>query len=307
MIFRLQKRDRKSPFTLLSNTGVLTIALTAGIGALTPHTAAAQEARVIIATPSGVTAEQGGPGMITFGAPMAALNSKPSLVNAPILAMVRYFGLTEEQAQKIEEIQKSARPDFKAIFQDAFKISEGDGATTTTPDGRTVRTLSIALDPEKVKEMQAKAQERNAKIQQDMERAEKEIELVLTPEQRPGVNPFLRDLELFQGAMLPAELIRDLDLNGPQKRKLQIIVRDAKAEREQRIQGAVNQVRQSGQASSIGTSISGSISDWRKQVMEKSRAVLTPGQRTIVENWEKEHPQRYGLPGGGNSVIRLGS
>jgi hypothetical protein len=293
------KRENRSRFTLAAGMGLA--AAIAGTGALTPSVADAQEARVIIAAPQG---EGGGAGngIVTFGAPMAALHGKPSLVNAPITAMTRYFGLTEEQAKKIEEIQKNARPDFRSMIQEGIKLTEGDGQTTTTPDGRTVRTFSIRLDPEKAKEMEAKARERAAKMQEDFERAEKEIELVLTPEQRPGVNPFLRDLELFQGALLPAELIRDLDLNGPQKRKLQIIVRDARAQREQRMQQVVAQVRQSGDASGIRAGLSG----WREEVREKSLAVLTPAQRAIVEKWEKENPPKFGIPGGGGPVIRLG-
>jgi Spy/CpxP family protein refolding chaperone len=301
MIIRSQKRETKTGFALLSGMSLLAVALTFGTGALTPQTAAAQEARVIFATPALGDAPSGG-NFVAFGGPaIGALNRKPSLVNAPITAMTRYFGLTEEQAKKIEEIQKNARPDFKAIFQDAFKISEGDGATTTTPDGRTIRTLSIRVDPEKMKEMEAKAQERNAKLQQDMERAEKEIELVLTPEQRPGVNPFLRDLELFQGAQLPPELIRDLDLNGPQKRKLQIIVRDAVAAQEQQRQQIVAKARAGGDLTGIGAT----FKSFQDGVRDKSLAVLTPEQRALVEKWEKENPRRYGLPGGA-SAIRLG-
>jgi hypothetical protein len=296
MIVCSQKRNTPR-FALLSSAGLIT-ALAVGTGVLTPTSSAAQEGKLIIATPADGS---GGGGIVAFGGPAMALNSKPSLVNAPITAMTPYFGLTDEQAKKIEEIQKSARPDFKSLLKDAIKVSDDDKQVTTTPDGRTIKTFSIRLDPEKAREMEAKAREQSAKMQQDFERAEKEIELVLTPDQRPGVNPFLRDLELFQGAMLPAELIRDLDLNGPQKRKLQIIVRDARAERDQRMKAMVEQARQSGQIGNIGT-----MTDWRKEVMEKSRAILTPQQRDIVEKWEKDHPTKYGIPGGGGNVIRLG-
>jgi Spy/CpxP family protein refolding chaperone len=192
------------------------------------------------------------------------------------------------------------------MFADAVKMTDQDGNTVTSPDGAKIRSFRISVDGEKMKEMQSKMQERQARLQEDQERAEKEIELVLTPAQRPPINSFLRDLELFRGALLPPELIKELDLNGPQKRKLQNIVMKAKNDREQRVQGAMAQARQSGQYTSLGSSIGSSYTDWQKEVREKSRAVLTTEQRAILEKWEKERPaSSYGLPSGG-PVVRLG-
>jgi Spy/CpxP family protein refolding chaperone len=248
---------------------------------------------------------QGGPGGRFGGQRMGP--PAPTLATIPVTAMVPYFGLTAEQAKRIEEIQRSARPDRDAIRAQFEELRNQGGQNATPADRENIRARMMAMR----QEMMAQAQ----KTQEAQERAVREIELVLTPEQRPAVASFLRDVELFRSVDLPLELIRPLDLNGPQKRKLQNIAQQAEQERMQQMEQMRATLRQnfeqggpggqSGQGGDpearrqqmqqfgqqFGQQIGETMRTAREKTREKVMAALTPAQQALVTQWEKDHPE----------------
>lgn len=289
-------RSLRGVFTLA--LGLLTPVAVLGQVSSAPGTLF-QDVQVVAGDPSGR--------VLTFHNGQAVAE-KQTLATAPLSAMAPYFGLTEEQREKIEAIQKKARldlskllpQDIQAAIQDAIKKGENDpeATTVTNPDGVKVitRTLTLSADDGKEITSDIKAlQQRLSTIEQDREKVEKEIELVLTPTQRPAIASFLRDLELFKDTTLPVELMKQLDLNGPQKRKLQIIAQEVRGKREKRFQNLseLAQRSQDSQEGQTGNSpaLSSAGSDFvmsMQQVRQRSRAVLTPAQRALVDKWEQE-------------------
>jgi Spy/CpxP family protein refolding chaperone len=262
----------------------------------------------------GANRQQGGPGPGGRFARMA--RPTPTLATVPVSAMVPYFGLTEEQAKKIEEIQKNARPNMEAMRSQIEGIRSQVGENPTQADRENIRARMMAMR----EEMAAQRQ----KEEENRDKAIKEIELVLTSEQRPAIASFLRDVDLFLQVNLPLELIRPLDLNGPQKRKLQQIAQQEEQEREQMMRQTFSTVFQQNraqggqggnagvptdpaarqqladQARQAGQQIGEAMRESREKTREKALAILTADQRALVVQWEKDHPrtQRGFGPGG---------
>lgn len=299
-----------------------------GIHTAIAATAAALAVTLSVADPAaaqrpGAGRQQGGFGQGRPGMTQRMGRPAPTLATTPVSAMVPYFGLTEEQAKKIEEIQKSARPNVDAIRAQVEELRNSVGDTSNGANRENMRARMMAMREEMT------AQRR--KEEENREKAVREIELVLTSEQRPAIASFLRDVELFENVNLPLELIRPLDLNGPQKRKLQQIAQQEQQAREQMIQQTISTFMQQNrgligpgngqggnapipndpaarqqlgeQARQVGQQMGEAMRDAREKTREKALAVLTADQRAMVVQWEKDHPQAQrgfgpGGPGG---------
>lgn len=237
----------------------------------------------------------GGYGGGGFGGGQRMQRPAPTLATAPVSAMVPYFNLTDEQAKKIEDLQKGARPDFGAM-RSTFQNMQNNGTQPTR---------------EQMAQMRSQMQTQMAKVQSDQEAAAREIGRVLTSEQRPQIPSFLRDVELFGKATLPLELIKPLALDAAQKRKLQTIAEESDAQRQAKMREAFGQMRRQPQADPNAdtpdansqnngqarfAAIGQAMTDVNKQIHEQVLAVLTTDQRTLVEKWDKEHPNSLSNP-----------
>lgn len=224
----------------------------------------------------------------------------PTLSTVPVSAMTPYFGLSEEQAKKIEEIQKSARSGMQEMAT-RFQSMRGQfGDNPSQQDREKMRAEMM--------KMRAEAEAKMAQMQQDRTKADREIRQVMTEEQRPGTPSFLREVEFFQNAGLPLELIKPLDLESMQKVKINTILAKTNAERQQKMQDMIanartgNGGRPGGNAGAqaetggndrranwqaFGEAMRTDIEATHKLIL----AVLTPEQRALVEKFEKENPQ----------------
>lgn len=216
----------------------------------------------------------------------------PTLATVPVSAMTPYFGLNDDQVQRIEAIQKNARPDMQATMSQIQQIRQSGQQPTR----------------QQIEQLRQQMQTARATMEANRDKAAQEIGLVLTPEQRPAITSFLRDVELFQQVDLPLELIKPLDLNGPQKRKLQVLAQQAEQEREQMFATMQQQARtQRTNNTSNGNDpnatngrqqIGETLRTSREKMRENVLATLTDPQKEMVTQWEKEHPQRTRGNGG---------
>ena len=246
---------------------------------------------------------QGSGGGGGFGGQQRQGRPALTLSTVPVAAMTPYFGLSEDQAKKIEEIQKSARSGMQEMAT-RFQSMRGQFGDNPSPQ-----------DQEKMRaemlKMRTEAQTKMAQMQQNQTKADREIRQVMTEEQRPGTPLFLREAEFFQNAGLPLELIKALNLESMQKVKINVILDKTNAERQQKMQAMFANARsQNGgrgnngggaAAQAEGANANGGRANWqafgetmrtdaeatRKLILE----VLTAEQRTLVEKFEKENPQ----------------
>lgn len=226
--------------------------------------------------------------------------ARPSvtLAEAPVSAMTPYFGLTAEQATRIEEIQKAAREQVRTAFSDLRNPPDAAG-------GNANGAAAPQFNRQNREQMRTEIQARVQKVQEDREKTDREVRLVLTVDQRGQIASFLRYLELFRQVGLPPELIKALDLTTVQKTKLIALIDEADASRQQQMQQMIATMRQNGggrqrggnqngapaDGAAMGENIREAMRTSRLDIREKALALLTPEQRTMVEAWEKQNPR----------------
>jgi Spy/CpxP family protein refolding chaperone/peroxiredoxin len=125
-------------------------------------------------------------------------------------------------------------------------------------------------------------------MQQKEEAAAKEIEALLTPEQKQALPRVLEDVQILVRVGLPAGLLNTLELTAEQKSKLADIGTKAR----QAMQQMLEQARQSGARPDVAA-----LQQARAQTQQQVQAVLTPAQMAQVDKYRRDNPQRG--PGGG--------
>jgi hypothetical protein len=225
----------------------------------------------------------------------------PTLASIPVSVMTPYFNLTEDQGKQIEELQKASRATVQEM-QSSFQSLRDQFGNNQNPSQDDRQKMM-----EQMQKMRSEMQAKQATLQEQQAQADREIRKVMTEEQRPNTPAFLRDVEYFQRAELPAELIKPLNLESAQKVKINTILDKADADR----QAQMRQMfagRQGGGQNGGGANggqnnfqqMGESMRTAREETHKKILDVLTPDQRAQVEKWEKDHPgARQGGFGGG--------
>lgn len=185
-----------------------------------------------------------------------------SVVTVPAAALAGPLKLTDDQKTKI------------AASQDKFTK---DRTALMAPDANGQRPNFQEIGP-KVQELTAATQ--------------KDIEAVLTEDQKKMLPAVLKDFQALQGAGIPAGVVGDLKLTADQKTKIAEIAKASQAEiaaKRQELQGGDRAAMQQ------------ALADLRKAQTDKIQAVLTDKQKTTLADYIKAHPQRgFGGGAGGN-------
>lgn len=114
----------------------------------------------------------------------------------------------------------------------------------------------------------------------------KQIEDVLTAEQKTKLTDARKEMTLYRMAGIPTGLYGQIKLTAEQKTKLQEIQKSMTPQ-----QGGDREAMRAAQ----------------REGREKAAAVLTPAQKAQIEKYQKEHPQERGGQGGGRGQGRGGS
>lgn len=222
--------------------------------------ALAQDAPAAPATPAPAQQQRGG------GQGRGGYNAAPTLANMPIAYMTMALGLKDEQKTKIQAIQDKVRTDM----QDLRKPDENG----QRPDRATLQPKITALN----------------------DQAKKDIEALLTPEQLKKSATLIKTAGIYNSVGIPLGVVADLKLTADQDTKIAAIAADAqKADVTMQKDMADAQgddqktqdLRQARQAA-------------RKATQDKALAVLTDAQKTMLTQYQKDHPGGRGGNGGGN-------
>ena len=120
------------------------------------------------------------------------------------------------------------------------------------------------------------------------EKYSKQIEAQLTDSQKKAVPDALKELSMMAQAGIPLDIIGDMKLTADQKRKIEAAVTKSQQDLQKKMEAA----RESGDFQSIREAMQSAGESRHRMVM----AALTDSQKSLVENFMKEHPMRG--PGG---------
>jgi hypothetical protein len=254
------KDDTNMKFSKLAWTGAAAL-WTASLGGV----AFAQDAPATRA-PATPAPEAPAPQQRGGGQGRGGYNAAPTLANMPVAYMTMALGLKDEQKTKIQAIQDKVRTDM----QDLRKPDENG----QRPDRATLQPKITALN----------------------DQAKKDIEALLTPEQLKKSATLVKTAGIYNSAGIPLGVVADLKLTADQDAKLAAIAADADkanvtmqkdmadAQGDQQKTDDLRQARQTA----------------RKATQDKALAVMTDAQKTMLTQYQKDHPGGRGGNGGGN-------
>jgi hypothetical protein len=168
----------------------------------------------------------------------------------PLDVMKSYLQLTEEQVGKIKPLQEKARTAMKDL-QEGIRPQNGQ-----QPD-------------------RTKLREATTKFREAVASSHKEIEAVLTEEQKKKVPDMEKEIQLLNSVGLPPATLADLKLTEEQKKKLRTLSEETQVKR-----AALTQEER---RSPKGREIT-------QEARQKAMETLTAEQKAIVEKWRKENP-----------------
>lgn len=124
------------------------------------------------------------------------------------------------------------------------------------------------------------------KLRELSQQANKDIDAVLTEDQRKAVRPLVREISAMQQVGIPVGVMGDLKLTADQKTKIKGVVEEYEAARQ-----AIPQEERRAKAQELRQAATGKVA-----------AVLTDEQKAAIEKWRKENPNagRRQRPGGAN-------
>jgi hypothetical protein len=161
-----------------------------------------------------------------------------------VAALDKALSLSSDQKTKIEAIQKKLADDQRAIAPQAGGQSD--------PAARQKRgELSAA--------------------------AVKDIEAILTADQKAKWPEIQKQYSALRGAGIPLEVVSDLKLSADQIQKIQAVEADA--------QKAMEAARQGGNVDRQA------MAQLRQESQKKATDILTADQKTIVTKYEEAHPR----------------
>ncbi len=191
-----------------------------------------------------------------------------ALVMLPLGFMDTVLKLDADQKTKITDIQAKYKEDAKA-FTPAAPVA---GAPPADPAAR-----------------QEMMQKRGAAVAQ----ADKDIQAVLTDDQKKLIPDLNKATQTLRTVGIPVEVVGDLKLTDPQAAKMTTIADDSQKE----MMAKMTEARQGGNVDRAA--MMQMMQDATKATHEKARLVLTSSQRTKLDAYLKDHPQPVGGRGFG--------
>lgn len=185
----------------------------------------------------------------------AGQNRRISLVDnqlplLPIAVMKNYLKLSEEQVTKIKPLQEKALTAMREMLAPV-----GDKPPTREELAPRVR-----------------------KFQDTVQASHKEIEGILTEEQKKKVPEMEKAMQLFNSVGLPPATMSDLNLTEDQTKKLKALSEEMQTKR-----AALTQQERRDEKK---------VTAINQEAREKAMAILNADQKAIVEKWRKENPPR---------------
>jgi hypothetical protein len=192
--------------------------------------------------------------------------------------------LSDTQKSKIAEIQHN----FHAQQRNLMPPPPEEGAAP--PDREAMRE-----NMQKMRELGRKSTE--------------EIMAVLSNEQKQALPPILKDVDALRIAGIPLEIFGDLKLSSAQIQKIIAIGNEFRSKmrppREGGNDGPPPPPREGGNDGPPPPPRG--RENGRREVVQKTNAVLTEAQRELIKKWVEEHPRPpFGGPGGPDGNGRRG-
>lgn len=212
----------------------------------------------------------GGRGGFQRGGPGNRMGPREmTVVSAPIGALDASLKLTADQKDKIMALQQQFQQQRREM-------------TPPPPDGQG--------GPPDFQAMQANRE----KVQALEQQTGKQIEAILTPEQKKLLPAALKELQAMEMAGIPAPIVADLKLTADQKSKIAAIAQRSQAD----MQSKMRDAQQSGDFGAMR----GMMQENRRQTHDRVFALLTDAQKAQVDTYVQAHPQPnrggFGGPGG---------
>ncbi len=211
------------------------------------------------------------------GGPPMGGRRKPSVARIPVEFLATGLQLTAAQTSKIAQIQQTLRGN-RPGGPGGPPPQEGEGPNGQPPNPQGMRG--------NMGQMQVMEQ-----------KAVKEVEAILTAEQRKQVPALLKEADALRQAGLPPVLSGRLALTAAQKQKIAALRGSGNGTPPD--PKKIEQARKSGKfgAAWEASRSRGNGNGW-EQGREKVLAVLTPEQRKAIAAFEKAHPRTQGGFGG---------
>jgi Spy/CpxP family protein refolding chaperone len=166
------------------------------------------------------------------------------LALTPLPVMKGYLKLTDEQVTKIKPQQEKARTAMREMV----------------PQGQQLTREQLT---ENIKKFRTTAEQSN-----------KEIEAVLTEEQKKKIPEMMKDISLFNSVGLPPATVPDLKLTEEQRKKFAQL----SEERQTKLSTLTREERQTKNREIM------------LETRKKANELLTDEQKAVVEKWRKENP-----------------
>lgn len=200
----------------------------------------------------------GGPGGFG-GRGMMGGQRNLTLSQVPASALSSALTLNATQKTKVQSIQDKLKTQREAAMP---RPGQNPGER---PDPETMRA---AFD----------------KLRQTEEKANKDIEALLTTEQKSKVSATLKSFNALREVGIPLDVYAELKLTAAQKQQLQDIAKAAQPQRP----AEGSEPGQGGRPPRVD----------RRALQEKAMAVLTDEQKKTLDAWMEAHPRPQGGPGG---------
>jgi len=223
--------------------------------------------------PPGGPGGPGGPPPGGPGGPGGPRGRGMSAVNVPAAALAADLKLTTTQQEKIDKIQKQFQQDRSKLMP----ARPEQGADPTDQGGAPPDPETMRANFEKLSSLERQAS--------------KQIDTVLTADQKKALPIALKNIQSLRMAGIPAEVLGDLKLTADQKKQIASVVEKSQQSMRQKMEDA----RQSGDFENMRAVMTES----REAMHNAAMAKLTADQKTIVEDYLKDHPQQEFEPGGG--------
>ncbi len=216
--------------------------------------------------PDGPGGGPGGPPGHGRGRPPFGGMRRVSALDLPITVLASGLKLTDDQKDKIQQIQQDFRDQRNELMPRRGPDSGGP------PDPATMQA-----NMEKMHSLETDASSK--------------INAVLTSDQKTVLPTLIKNIESLRATGIPAELYSKLNLTAAQKKKIADIAQQARTYMQTKMAAA----QQSGDFEAAR-----SVMDQvRQDSHSKAMAVLTTEQKALVDQFIKDHPRPQGGRGFG--------
>ena len=212
-----------------------------------------------VSVPSLAQAPQGGgqaPGGARGG--QRRFGMRPlTVADIPVSILNKELKLTDEQKTKISDIHDKLTAQVK-------ENTPAPPAAGEQPDFQKMRDAR-----QKINELNTQAT--------------KDIEAVLTDDQKAKLPDLFKGLQVYRSAGIPLEIVNDIKLTDDQKKK----ITDITDENQKAVAAKFQEAQNGGDRQAVMTA----IQQMQKDTQEKIKAVLTDDQKKTLEKYLKDHPQ----------------